>query len=74
MFGAYSHAESRSRNDRFVCVALQVWKRSMPNSDFVAIKSKASLAVSPQALFEVLTPGDIEIVRQVWHARWEHRR
>ncbi len=38
----------------------------MPNSDFVAIKSKASLAVSPQALFEVLTPGDIEIVRQVW--------
>lgn len=37
----------------------------MPNSDFVAIKSKASLAVSPQALFEVLTPGDIEIVRQV---------
>ncbi|CAM9932097.1 unnamed protein product [Ectocarpus sp. 13 AM-2016] len=36
----------------------------MPNSDFVAIKSKASLAVSPQALFEVLTPGDIEIVRQ----------
>ncbi|CBJ27871.1 conserved unknown protein [Ectocarpus siliculosus] len=43
---------------------VQVWKRSMPNSDFVAIKSKASLAVSPQALFEVLTPGDIEIVRQ----------
>ena len=39
----------------------------MPNSDFVAIKSKASLAVSPQALFEVLTPGDIEIVRQVWN-------
>lgn len=37
----------------------------MPNSDFVAIKSKASLAVSSQALFEVLTPGDIEIVRQV---------
>lgn len=37
----------------------------MPNSDFVAIKSKASLSVSPQALFEVLTPGDIEIVRQV---------
>ncbi|CAM9466013.1 unnamed protein product, partial [Hapterophycus canaliculatus] len=43
---------------------VQVWKRSMPNSDFVAIKSKASLDVSPEALFEVLTPGDIEIVRQ----------
>lgn len=48
-----------------VSAGVQVWKRSMPNSDFVAIKSKASLAVSPQALFEVLTPGDIEIVRQV---------
>ncbi|CAM9672105.1 unnamed protein product [Scytosiphon promiscuus] len=43
---------------------VQVWKRSMPDSDFVAIKSKASLDVSPEALFEVLTPGDIEIVRQ----------
>lgn len=37
----------------------------MPGSDFVAIKSSATLLASPQALFEVLTPGDIDIVRQV---------
>lgn len=43
----------------------QVWKRSMPGSDFIAIKSSARLLVSPQALYEVLTPGDIDIVRQV---------
>lgn len=43
----------------------QVWKRSMPGSEFMAIKSSATLMVSPQALYEVLTPGDIDIVRQV---------
>lgn len=43
----------------------QVWKREVPGSAFVAIKSSATLAATPQALFEVLTPGDIEIVRQV---------
>lgn len=37
----------------------------MPGSDFIAIKSSARLLVSPQALYEVLTPGDIDIVRQV---------
>lgn len=37
----------------------------MPGSDFLAIKSSAILEASPQALFEVLTPGDIDIVRQV---------
>lgn len=37
----------------------------MPGSDFVAIKASATLSASPQALFEVLTPGDIDIVRQV---------
>lgn len=37
----------------------------MPGSDFVAIKSRATLLASPQALFEVLTPGDIDIVQQV---------
>lgn len=37
----------------------------MPGSEFMAIKSSARLMVSPQALYEVLTPGDIDIVRQV---------
>lgn len=44
---------------------VKVWKRSVPGSDFVAIKSSAILGASPQALFEVLTPGDIDIVRRV---------
>lgn len=46
-------------------VSFQVWKREVPGSAFVAIKSSAKLMATPQALFEVLTPGDIEIVRQV---------
>lgn len=43
---------------------VKVWKREVPGSAFVAIKSSARLTATPQALFEVLTPGDIEIVRQ----------
>lgn len=43
----------------------QVWKREVPGSAFVAIKSSAILEATQQAIFEVLTPGDIDIVRQV---------
>lgn len=43
----------------------KVWKREVPGSPFVAIKSSAILKATQQALFEVLTPGDIDIVKQV---------
>ncbi|CAM9364998.1 unnamed protein product [Chrysoparadoxa australica] len=42
---------------------MKVYKKTVPDSPFVAIKAKGMLRASPEALQEVLTPGDIEIVR-----------
>jgi hypothetical protein len=42
---------------------LKVWTRRFPGTDFVTVKAEAHIDASPEAMYEVLAPGDIDIVR-----------
>ncbi len=42
---------------------IKVWTRHVPDSDYVEVKATARIPASPEAVSEVLTPGDIDIVR-----------
>ncbi len=46
-----------------ISTKMSVWTRHVPESDYVEVKASARIPASPEAVSEVLTPGDIDIVR-----------
>ncbi len=46
-----------------ISTKMSVWTRHVPESDYVEVKATARIPASPEAMSEVLTPGDIDIVR-----------
>ncbi len=42
---------------------MSVWTRHVPDSDYIEVKATARIPTSPEAVSEILTPGDIDIVR-----------
>lgn len=56
-------AEEQPWEDLLAKDNLLVWKMSIKDSPFIAIKATAILDVTPNALSQVLAPGDINIVR-----------